>query len=177
MNLFDGLPLECKVKADFAATGQEWVLFLKPSVLRKAVQRLRDDAWHIEDVLALDTTDGILVIYHFDKMSRPGRVALKVLVSRENPSVPTISDIFQGADWHERETFDFHGVNFEGHENLIPLLLPAEEDQRIDPPLLKDDKRRLALKSVMSLGEPEVCTDAIKALFADEPAEEAPTAG
>ncbi|MGE4293172.1 MAG: NADH-quinone oxidoreductase subunit C [Desulfovibrio sp.] len=177
MNLFDGLPLECKAKADFAATGQEWVFFLKPTVLRKAVTRLREDAWFIEDVFALDTTDGILVVYHFDKMTSPGRVTLKVLVSRENPTVPTISDIFQGADWHERETFDFHGVLFEGHQNLIPLLLPAEEDQRIAPPLLKDDKKRLGLKAVMSLYETQACTDAIKALFADAPAEEAPAAG
>lgn len=177
MKLFDGLPMECKIKAEFAATGQEWVVFLKPTVLRKAVQRLRDDAWFVEDVLALDTTDGILVVYHFDKMSRPGRVTLKVLISRDAPKIPTISDIFQGADWHERETYDFHGVIFEGHQNLIPLLLPAEEDQRIAPPLLKDDKKRTGLKTIMSLNEPEVCTAAIKALFADEPAEAAPAEG
>lgn len=177
MNLFDGLPLECLAKADYAATGQAWVVFLKPAVLRKAVQRLRDDDWFLEDVFALDTADGILLLYHFDKMFRPGRITLKVLVSHEEPKVPTISDIFQGADWHERETYDFHGVQFEGHPNLIPLLLPAEEDMRVAPPLLKDPKKRLGIKAIMVLGEPVICSDAVKALFADESADKAPTAG
>lgn len=177
MKLFDGLPVECKARADFAKTGQEWVFFLKPTVLRKAAQRLYKDGWFVEDVLALDTTDGMLVVYHFDKMTKPGRITLKVLVSGAEPKVPTISDIFQGADWHERETCDFHGVVFEGHANLIPLLLPAEEDQRIEPPLLKTDKKRTGLKSLMSLYETETCSAAVEALFADEPAEEAPAEG
>jgi NADH-quinone oxidoreductase subunit C len=177
MKLFDNLPIECKARADYEKTGQEWVFFFKPGVLRKAAQRLYKDGWFLEDLLALDTTDGMLLVYHFDKMSRPGRVTLKVLTSGTEPKIPTISDIYQGADWHEREVYDFHGVVFEGHPNLIPLLLPAEEDQRIEPPLLKTDKKRTGLKNLMSLYETEVCSAAVEALFTEEPAEEAPAEG
>ncbi|MEF2145164.1 MAG: NADH-quinone oxidoreductase subunit C [Desulfovibrionaceae bacterium] len=177
MKLFDGLSIECLAKADYAKTGQEWVLFLKPATLRKATKRLYDQGYFLEDICALDSTDGILLVYHFDSMVKPGRITFKVLTSREEPKVPTISDIFHGANWHERETYDFHGVDFEGHPDLIPLLLPAEEDQRIDPPLLKSDKTRSGLKSIMSLYETESCSGAVQALFADDPAEETPAAG
>ncbi len=40
--------------------------------------------------------------------------------------IPTLTEIFKSADWHERETFDMFGINFEGHKNLRRILLPAE---------------------------------------------------
>jgi len=51
--------------------------------------------------------------------------------------VPTISAVFPGANWHERETHDFFGIRFAGHPNLIPLLLPEDADYH---PLRKDFK-------------------------------------
>ncbi|MCK5912353.1 MAG: NADH-quinone oxidoreductase subunit C, partial [Desulfuromusa sp.] len=53
----------------------------------------------------------------------------------DNGEIPTISDIYQGANWHERETRDFHGVVFVDHPYLHPLIL-AEEDVDLKP-LLK----------------------------------------
>lgn len=65
------------------------------------------------------------------------RVVLRVRISRDEPNVPTLNDVFPSANWHERETYDFFGINFEGHPQLENLLLPEDSDFH---PLLKDFK-------------------------------------
>ncbi len=62
-------------------------------------------------------------------------VALKVRVPREKPEVPTVLDIWTGADWHERETWDLVGVRFTGRRELRRILLP---DDWPGHPLRKD---------------------------------------
>ena len=69
--------------------------------------------------------------------------------------VPSISNIYHGADWHERETRDFYGVVFSGHPNLKPLLLD-EEDADFHP-LLKEETNLKSLHEVSWPSEaPEV---------------------
>jgi NADH-quinone oxidoreductase subunit C len=75
------------------------------------------------------------LVYDFNKMADGGRVAIRVRVSREKPELPSISGIYGGANWHEREAHDMYGIVFSGHPNLTPLLLP--EDSTIHP-LRKD---------------------------------------
>lgn len=53
-------------------------------------------------------------------------VALKVRVPRQQPEVPTVMDIWIGADWHERETYDLLGVIFTGRKELTRILLPED---------------------------------------------------
>ncbi len=53
-------------------------------------------------------------------------VALKVRVPRDKPEVPTVSNVWTGADWHERETYDLVGVIFTGREELRRILLPED---------------------------------------------------
>jgi NADH-quinone oxidoreductase subunit C len=65
------------------------------------------------------------------------RVVVRSRIPRDQPTIPTISEVFPGANWHERETFDFFGINFEGHPQLEYLLLPEDCDFH---PLLKDFK-------------------------------------
>jgi NADH-quinone oxidoreductase subunit C len=47
---------------------------------------------------------------------------LKVFLPAENPSIKSIVDIYNGANWMERETYDFFGINFEGHPDLRRIL-------------------------------------------------------
>lgn len=75
------------------------------------------------------------VVYDFNHYEEFCRVVLRTRVLRETPEVPTISSVFPGADWHERETHDFFGIRFVGHPYLVPLLLPEDADFH---PLLKD---------------------------------------
>jgi len=68
----------------------------------------------------------------------------------KKPEVPSISSIFSGAEWHEREAFDFYGIRFTGHPDLVPLLLPEDVDYH---PLMKEDNGRTPLNDVLNPGE------------------------
>lgn len=161
-------------------TGLVQSVFLGPKELVKAAAGLYERGYFIEDVSVLDTSDGFMVVYHFDHYDTPGRIALRVIVPQDNPEVPSISGIFSGADWHERECHDFFGVTFSGHPNLVPLLLP---DDLGFHPLLKDAALRKRVSELMAPGEVEQSTPAFDALFApagsgaDEGGGEKPSAG
>jgi NADH-quinone oxidoreductase subunit C len=56
--------------------------------------------------------------------SHVDHVLVRTLIPRDQPTLATLSEVYAGANWHERETFEMFGISFEGHPNLIPLLLP-----------------------------------------------------
>jgi len=107
--------------------------------LIEAVQFLDAQKFSLEAITGVDwLADGQMeVVYDFNHHHDLCRVALRTRVARDNPEVPTISHIFGGANWHERETHDFFGIVFAGHPDLTPLLLPEDADFH---PLLKDFK-------------------------------------
>jgi NADH-quinone oxidoreductase subunit C len=121
------------------------------SSLRAAARTLRDDTdlrlecCHLISGVDYpdDDPDGgdgeIEVVYHLcSYVARPDPayrrralkndpwVALKVRVPREKPEVPTVMDIWTGADWHERETWDLVGVRFTRRKELFRILLPED---------------------------------------------------
>ena len=75
------------------------------------------------------------VVYDFYHFHSPLHVVVRTRVPREKPELPTISGVFPGANWHERETHEFFGIKFLGHPKLIPLLLPEDAEYH---PLRKD---------------------------------------
>lgn len=158
-----GLNMECNATCLYEKSGLKQSVFLQPAEIRKAAARLAEEDFFIEDVSILDTAEGFLATYHFDHFHRPGRIALRVLVPREDPKIPSISGIFSGADWHERECHDFFGLEFTDHPNLIPLLLP---DDSTEHPLVKEESRRKGLAELVRPGTIEECTSAFKGLFA-----------
>ncbi len=81
--------------------------------------------------------DEMEVVYDFSHYQETCRVAVRTRVLRSKPELATISAVFPGANWHERETHDFFGIRFIGHPDLSPLLLPEDADFH---PLLKDFK-------------------------------------
>jgi NADH-quinone oxidoreductase subunit C len=68
------------------------------------------------------------VNYHLFSTVHYQRLRLKVLVSEDQPNVPTVTGVWKTANWHERETYDMMGVNFEGHPDLRRILLPSDFD-------------------------------------------------
>ena len=62
------------------------------------------------------------VIYHLHNLVENKRLRLKAFVTKANPQIESIVSVFSGANWMERETFDFYGVDFVGHPNLIRIL-------------------------------------------------------
>jgi NADH-quinone oxidoreductase subunit C len=75
------------------------------------------------------------IVYDYTHTGSGLRVTVRAFVPREEPELPTLSGIYPGADWHERETHDFFGVIFTGHADMTPLLLPEDADFH---PLRKD---------------------------------------
>ncbi|MCX7879109.1 MAG: NADH-quinone oxidoreductase subunit C [Ignavibacteria bacterium] len=88
-------------------------------------------------ISAVDFSENLEVVYHIYSMNKKHKVILKVSVPKENPVVPSIERIWRSADWHEREAYDLLGVVFEGHHNLIRILLPYDWEGH---PLRKDYK-------------------------------------
>ncbi len=62
------------------------------------------------------------VIYHIHNLLENVRLRIKANLSKESNKIQSISDIFSGANWMERETFDFFGIEFLGHPNLTRIL-------------------------------------------------------
>lgn len=89
------------------------------------------------------------VVYHLHNLSENVRLRMKVHAPVSKPDVYTATKLFACANWMERETYDFYGINFVGHPNLIRILnvdemdyfpmrkeFPLEDQSRID----KDDE-------------------------------------
>ena len=62
------------------------------------------------------------VIYHLHSLENNVRIRIKLFVSLENLHVHSLTSVFLGATWMERETFDFYGIHFNGHPNLKRIL-------------------------------------------------------
>jgi NADH:ubiquinone oxidoreductase subunit C len=75
------------------------------------------------------------VIYHFLSISRRQPIRLKVELPGTAPKVPSITGLFAGANWYEREVFDLFGITFEGHPNLRRIEMPDDWEGN---PLRKD---------------------------------------
>jgi len=75
------------------------------------------------------------VVYHLYSIPMEHALALKVVIPRESPVIPTVSEIWKSADWHEREAYDLFGIHFEGHPDLRRILLPSDWEGH---PLRKD---------------------------------------
>ncbi len=69
---------------------------------------------------------GIGVVLHVYSTSHRHHVQVRSVVPRDGGHLPTVHDLWAGADWHERETAELFGVVFDGHPNLAKLLLPEE---------------------------------------------------
>jgi len=71
-----------------------------------------------------DLDAGLAVVLHVWSTRLRHHLRLRTLVAREGGRLPTLTGAWDGADWHERETFEMFGIVFDGHPNLVPLLLP-----------------------------------------------------
>ena len=106
-----------------------------------AVRMLHDDAGtgfiSFVDICGADYPDRderFDVVYHLLSPTRNARIRLKVRTDDETP-VPSITSVFPGADWFEREAYDFYGILFSGHPDLRRILTDYGFDGH---PLRKD---------------------------------------
>jgi len=106
---------------------------VSPHDLLEIVQYIRDKLVFpsCEAISGLDWETHFEVIYFFDRWDGDStliQVHVK-LEDRDNPSIPSIINLYTSADWHEREIYDLFGIKIENHPNLKRLLLPEEWDE------------------------------------------------
>lgn len=117
---------------------QQPQLTLTKGAIKDVCLFLRDDNRFFFDQLscltALDNgpaKNTLEVIYHLYSIPFNLFFILKVEVERGDgkallPEVPSVSEVWRTADWHEREAFDMYGITFSGHPDLRRILLPAD---------------------------------------------------
>ena len=71
----------------------------------------------------VDSSGEFEINYHLYSLDIRHKMVVKTRVPEDSPVVPTVTGVWGGADWYERESNDLFGVRFEGHTNLVPLLL------------------------------------------------------
>ena len=86
-------------------------------------------------VSGVDWSDRLEIVYHLQSLSMGHRLVLKVNADRDDARIPSVTSVWQGAGFQEREAYDLFGIVFEGHPDLRRILLPEDWDGY---PLRKD---------------------------------------
>jgi NADH-quinone oxidoreductase subunit C len=120
-----------------AAKGYNLDAIVGPQQVVPAASILAGQGFALDAITGVDwpAQNEMEVVYDYFHPTEPLRVVVRTRVSRLTPELPTISSLYQGANWHEREAHDFFGLTFTGHPNLKPFLLPEDADFH---PLRKD---------------------------------------
>ncbi|KLL12607.1 MULTISPECIES: NADH-quinone oxidoreductase subunit C [Protofrankia] len=125
----------------------ELTLHVRRDHLLAVAQTLRDDLQLrfelLSGVSGADYPDDptgrrLHAVYHLTSMTWRRRVRLEVSVADDDPTVPSVMDVWPTADWHERETYDLFGIVFSGRDGLERIMMPDDwigHPQRKDYPL------------------------------------------
>jgi len=66
------------------------------------------------------------VVYHLHSIERNERLRLKCRLGGDNPAIETVTSVWRGANWYEREVFDLFGIRFTGHPDLRRIMMPDD---------------------------------------------------
>ncbi|MGI8987000.1 MAG: NADH-quinone oxidoreductase subunit C [Nocardioidaceae bacterium] len=124
----------------------EVTFFVRREDLPRVVTQLRDDAALRFELLSgvsgvhypEETGRELHAVYHLLSMTHNRRIRVEVAAPDSDPHIPSIVATYPTADWHERETYDFFGLVFDGHPALTRILMPDDwpgHPQRKDYPL------------------------------------------
>jgi NADH-quinone oxidoreductase subunit C len=133
------------VAGDVGGHRGEVTVELPRELLVEVATWLKDDPSaqfrHLSDLSGTDypdRADRLCVDYHLYSFELNVRLRLKVRVSVEDPHIPSVTGVWATANFHEREVYDMFGVRFDGHPNLVRILMPEDWEghpQRKDYPL------------------------------------------
>ncbi|MGH9517542.1 MAG: NADH-quinone oxidoreductase subunit C [Terriglobales bacterium] len=120
----------------------EMTIYMARDAIRQAAALLKDDSAcpfnYLSDITCVDwhpSEPRFEVVYHLLSIPHKERVRLKVRLSGENPALDSITSIWPGANYFEREVFDLFGVRFNGHPYLRRIMMPENWEGH---PLRKD---------------------------------------
>lgn len=131
------------------------VFYIRKDEIHQVLEFLKQDSelnFHfLTDLTGIQSQDEkqLGVVYHLHNMLSNTRIRVKTYFDINKPEIPSVTDLWPGANWMERETYDFFGIRFKGHPKLKRILnvdemdifplrkeFPLEDQTRDD----KDDK-------------------------------------
>jgi NADH-quinone oxidoreductase subunit C len=147
-----------KVKTDQGKAIHASEVNLADSVLFVGAERIHDIAEYLKndpdlnfdylsnitgaDYLNEEREPRFEVVYELHSIEKNHSIRIRVGLDEEDPTIPTVSDLWKGALYPERELFDMFGFNIKGHSNLSRLIMPEEWEGnplRKDYPLTTED--------------------------------------
>ncbi|MBD0322667.1 MAG: NADH-quinone oxidoreductase subunit C [Aldersonia sp.] len=140
-----GIPFDAAVER-VVVFRDELTLHVRREYLPEVARRLRDSedlrfelCLGVSGVHYPDDADRELhAVYHLLSMTHNRRIRLEVVCPDGDPHVPSVVSVYPTNDWHERETYDFFGIVFDGHPSLTRIEMPDDWEghpQRKDYPL------------------------------------------
>ena len=115
---------------------------VKKEELKKVIHHLKESSLNfmfLTDICGIHYPDHkekeLGVIYHLHNLQENFRIRIKSFFPKDNAEVDSITDLYSGAKWMERETYDFYGITFKGHPDLRVILNMEELGYH---PLLKE---------------------------------------
>lgn len=122
---------------DYSFKGYHVEASVSPDKVVSTAEELDREGFALDTITGVDwMAEGQMeVVYDYLHLLKPLRAVVRTRIPREHPEVPSISSVYPGANWHEREAHDFFGIRFLGHPNLTPFLLPEDATYH---PLRKD---------------------------------------
>jgi NADH-quinone oxidoreductase subunit C len=142
----DGATEEQLIREQFPEAVEAAILAVDVPTLTIAREQIEPVARFVKELLGyrlpacasgVDRIEQFEVVYHLMSLETSRFFGLKVKLPKEDPRMPTLTGVWRGVDWHEREIFDLLGVIFDGHPDLRRLLLPDDWEGH---PLRKDYK-------------------------------------
>lgn len=115
---------------------------IKKEELKKVIHHLKESSLNfmfLTDICGIHYPDHkekeLGVIYHLHNLQENFRIRIKSFFPKDNAEVDSITDLYSGANWMERKTYDFYGITFKGHPDLRVILNMEELGYH---PLLKE---------------------------------------
>jgi NADH-quinone oxidoreductase subunit C len=114
--------------ASYALKGYHAAASVEPDKVVYAAEQLDKAGFSLDTITGVDwlAEEQMEIVYDYFHPTTGLRAVVRSRVPRTTPEIPSISTIYPGANWHERETHDFFGIQFKDHPNLTPFLLPED---------------------------------------------------
>ena len=115
--------------------GRELRLRLAAGAVVELARYCRNQGYtYLGDITAADTGSELRVVYRLISLASGQHIVISVSTPRAGARLPTLTGVYRGAEWPEREVYDLFGVRFDGHPDLRRILLTDDWEGH---PLLK----------------------------------------
>jgi NADH-quinone oxidoreductase subunit C len=109
----------------------ELTLYIDPAFIAEVCRFLKAERTFVRlsSITAVDWEPAeprFEVVYHLHSLERNERLRLKCRTGGDNPEIDSVTGVWRGADWYEREVFDLFGIRFRNHPNLKRILMPED---------------------------------------------------